>query len=71
MQIGNSDIRHMSVEQKLGAIEAIWDNLLHGDEALESPEWHGNALAETENRVQTGEVASIEWDQAKADLRSR
>lgn len=71
MQIGNSDIRQMSVEQKLGAIEAIWDDLLHGNETVESPAWHSNALAETEKRVQTGEVDSIEWGHAKADLRSR
>ncbi|TVQ23108.1 MAG: acyl-protein synthetase [Spirochaetaceae bacterium] len=52
-------------------IEAIWDNLLHGDESLESPEWHGKALSETEARVHAGQDESIEWGQAKADLRSR
>jgi putative addiction module killer protein len=36
-------------------MEAVWDYLTHEAESLESPDWHKQALQETEHRLATGE----------------
>ena len=65
------DLKQMSREEKLKAMHALWEDLARDEEALESPEWHGEALRETEERMRSGVEQVHDWDQAKADLRKR
>lgn len=44
------EIKHLSREQKLMVMEAIWEDLLNDDEPVKSPDWHKKALQETEHR---------------------
>lgn len=62
-------IKQLSKQEKLMAIEAIWEALLNSEDDIESPSWHLEALKETENRVAAGLEEPIDWDQAKAKLR--
>ena len=37
-------LNEMSVEEKINAMEAIWENLSANPEAIESPSWHKDEL---------------------------
>ena len=62
-------IQQLTTKEKLMAIEAIWEDLLSSKEEVESPDWHLEALKETEKRVASGLEEPIDWEQAKAKLR--
>lgn len=67
--IAIEQINQLSHKEKLMAIEAIWGDLLGSPEQVESPEWHQEALKETEARFAAGLEEPIDWGQAKAKLR--
>lgn len=61
----------MSREEKLKVMHALWEDLARDEDAVESPEWHGDVLRETEERVRSGVEQARDWDEAKAELRNR
>jgi len=61
----------MTLEEKLQAMEALWEDLSRDPDTLESPAWHEDVLREREERLATGETEFVDWEQAKADIRSR
>ena len=61
----------MSVEEKLRAIETLWEDLRSRHEDIPVPEWHRQALRESEERVRKGEEKVLDWEEAKALLRKR
>jgi hypothetical protein len=63
-------LSEMSVEEKLQAMEALWEDLSH-NAALESPAWHEEVLVERERQLEAGEARFIDWELAKADIRKR
>ena len=65
------EIQNLSRKEKIRLMEAIWDDLSKGEEELESPEWHREALRETEERLASGEEKLIDWETAKALLLNR
>ena len=52
-------------------MEAIWEDLSHDEEPLESPDWHQQALQETEHRLNTGQEQIVDWQEAKKKLRKQ
>lgn len=52
-------------------MEELWESLSREPSRLESPEWHGDALRETERRYQAGLEEPIDWAVAKQELRQR
>lgn len=69
--ISIADIKKMSREEKLLALEAIWADLSKNAEDVESPTWHEEALQRTEARLQAGQEQVLDWDEAKRQLRNR
>ncbi len=65
------DIGNLSREEKLRIMEAIWEDLSREDEQVESPEWHREALEETDRRRQSGKESVVDWQEAKKELRKR
>lgn len=63
-------IRQMPRDEKLRVMEMIWSDLTSGREEIESPDWHAEALRETEARVASGAETPIDWSTAKEQLRS-
>jgi hypothetical protein len=61
----------MSVEDKLLTMEALWDSLSREPDAVESPPWHGEVLAERLAAVERGEVALLDLDDVKRRIRDR
>jgi len=63
------EIKHLSREEKLRMMDALWTDLISEEELLESPEWHQKALQETEHRFEAGKEKVLDWQTAKKDLR--
>jgi hypothetical protein len=64
-------LHEMTLEEKLQAMEALWDDLSRNPETLESPSWHEDVLRERQQRIDSGEASFMDWEQAKAHVRSR
>ena len=64
-------IEKMSWDEKLRAMEELWESLSRTEARLESPTWHKDALRETVARYDAGEERSIDWDAAKRELHKR
>jgi len=65
------EIKHLSREEKLRVMEAIWEDLSNEEEQIESPDWHKKALKETEHRLSSGQEKIVDWKDAKKELRNR
>ena len=61
----------MSADDKLQAMEALWESLSADPAAIESPAWHEEELRERERKIASGEAKFIDWEKAKADIRRR
>lgn len=60
-------LHQMSRVKKLQAMKALWADLSRDEEGVESPDWHAEALKETEAEVALGRA--VDWDAAKQRLR--
>lgn len=64
-------LSEMSVEEKLQAMEALWEDLSRNAASLESPSWHEEVLRERDRQIEAGEASFMDWEQAKAQIRNR
>ena len=62
-------LEQMSIEDKIQAMESLWDSLCAEAEGLQSPAWHGEVLAQRAQAAQHGEDGFEYWEQVKRDLR--
>jgi len=60
------EIKKMSTVERLQAMEALWDALLHEDSEMESPAWHENVLRERKRRISDGEAEFVSLKALKA-----
>jgi hypothetical protein len=60
----------MSREDKLLAMEALWDDLCRQAGAIVSPEWHESELSERDAVYRSGVDSAEDWTEAKAKIRS-
>jgi len=63
------NIQELPKIEKMVIMEFLWKDLSEENDELESPEWHKNALTETEERVEYGREEMIGWAEAKRRLR--
>ena len=63
-------LEKMSVEEKLQAMESIWDDLCDQADSLASPDWHGEVLADREAVLQGGDEF-IDWETAKQNIKKQ
>lgn len=64
-------LQDMTVLEKLQVMEALWADLCRTSEALESPGWHGDVLADREQRIGAGKACFTDWEKAKTEIRAR
>jgi len=64
------EIKHLSREEKLRMVDALWADLLSEEELLESPAWHEKVIQETERRFAEGKERILDWQTAKKELRN-
>jgi hypothetical protein len=58
-------IDQMTLEEKLLAMEALWDNLCRREEDLPMLQWHKDLLDEREGLVRDGKARFTDWGTAK------
>ena len=61
----------MSVEEKIRAIERLWEDLAKVPANVPSPSWHRDVLDARDKRHASGQEGSIPWDKAKEEIRRR
>ena len=66
-----AELRKLPADEKLKIIEALWGDLATDEGAFASPAWHEDALRKTEADLAAGRVESLDWDEAKKELRKR
>lgn len=64
------DIDQMTLEEKLRAMKALWDDLCRKD-TVPVPQWHKDILDERERQVEEGKAEFIDWDIAKRRIAER
>ena len=61
----------MTLEEKLRAMEALWDDLCRREEAVPVHQWHKDLLDEREHLVEQGKAQFIDWETAKKRISER
>jgi hypothetical protein len=61
-------LEKMTTEEKIRAMESIWDDLCKEDENIVSPSWHKDILKEREKAVEDGKEGFINWSDAKKQI---
>ena len=67
----NIPLEHMSVEEKLQAIEEIWTDLASIPENIPSPIWHTKVLREREEHILEGTSQFMDIAEAKKAVRKQ
>jgi Putative addiction module component len=55
----------MSLEQKLQAMEALWEDLSREPDRIQVPSWHQEVLKGTKSRVESDEATFSDWEKAQ------
>jgi putative addiction module component (TIGR02574 family) len=61
-------IDKMTIEEKLQAMEALWNDLCQHEETLSVHEWQKKILDTRERLIQEGEAQFIDWEEAKKQI---
>ena len=67
----NLPLKDMTLQEKLAAMESLWEDLARTPEAIESPAWHKDILDERRQRLTEGKSRFTDWETAKADIRNK
>ena len=58
-------VDQMTLEEKLRAMEALWDDLCRREEHVPVPQWHKDLLDERERLIEQGKAGFLAWETAK------
>ena len=61
-------IDSMTIEEKLAAMEALWQDLSAHHGALPVYGWQERLLDEREQLIASGQATFMDWEQAKKDI---
>ncbi len=64
------DLDHMTTEEKLAAMEELWEDLSRRD-AVPVLQWHKDILDERQRLIDEGKAEFIEWETAERQTRER
>jgi hypothetical protein len=67
----NLPLKDMTLQEKLDAMESLWEDLVRTPEAIESPAWHKEVLDERLRKLKEGKTQFIDWETAKEALRKK
>ena len=60
-----SEVKKMSISERLQAMEALWDSLLYEDHEIEAPEWHVKIVQERKEKIANGNAKFISLSELK------
>jgi hypothetical protein len=63
-------LKDMSIEEKLQAMETLWEDLCRNADSLHSPSWHLDILRDRERMVKDGDDEFVSWEDAKNNIRN-
>jgi hypothetical protein len=70
--MGNTlPLEKMTTEEKIRAMETIWDDLCKKAESIPSPSWHKDILEEREKAIKDGKEEFIDWSEAKKQIEDK
>jgi len=61
----------MTVEEKLQAMESLWDDLCSRAGGVTSPDWHGEILEQRDSAHSRGEDGFQDWEATKRNIRDK
>jgi hypothetical protein len=61
-------IDQMTLEEKLRAMEELWDDLCRHEHAVPVRQWQKDLLDERERQIEKGESQFIDWETAKKEI---
>ncbi len=61
-----AEISKMSVHERLQAMEALWDSLIHESVEIKSPKWHEKILLERKEKIKNGKANFISIGELKS-----
>jgi hypothetical protein len=66
-----AELEKLSLEEKLQAMERLWDELSRRPEAVPMPQWHQDLLDERERLLAEGRARFSDWEEAKKRISER
>lgn len=63
-------LEKMTTEEKIQAMESIWDDLCKSADSLSSPPWHEKILKEREENIARNTDKFIDWETAKKNIKN-
>jgi hypothetical protein len=67
--IASLPLEKWSLEEKVQAVEMIWEDICRHEEEFASPAWHEEILRERQQRLAAGEAKFLDWETVKMQLR--
>ena len=64
--MNSTEISKMTKQERLQTMEALWDSLIHETPEIESPEWHGDILADRKRKIADGQAAFISVEEMRS-----
>ncbi|HDZ88427.1 MAG TPA: addiction module antitoxin RelB [Nitrospirae bacterium] len=61
-------LEKMSTEDKIKAMETIWDDLCKKADSISSPPWHEKVLEAREDGIENGDDEFVDWSTAKKNI---
>ncbi len=59
----------MTIDEKLDAMETLWQDLSKDPSIVPSPDWHGEELADRAASTERGGETPEDWESAKARIK--
>jgi hypothetical protein len=60
-----AEIKRMTTSERLEAMEALWDSLIHDSADIKSPDWHSEVLHQRELKVKDGSTEFVSLNELK------
>ena len=64
-------LEQMDTEEKLRAMEELWESLTRSPDAIPTPDWHREVLDERDARLCRGEADIHDWQSVKRRLQDK
>ncbi|MBT3879693.1 MAG: addiction module protein [Candidatus Scalindua sp.] len=61
-----TEIKKMSIIERLQAMEELWDSLCHEENEIESPGWHKDILESRRKKIKEGEAEFVSLEDLKS-----
>ena len=66
--IAQSEIRQMSLPEKVALLETVWSEIATDPSQVEVPQWHKDILDERDLALKEGRAVILDWDEAKRQI---